>query len=240
MIEYGRRMRKVIAVLVVLAACSKKDDCDKLFDKMMSVMPDEVKDKAAKNKDKELAKCREHIDEMKKDPTMKCVLDASGDDEVKKCMGGAVGDYGKRTKKSEAALMLNKIAKNAKRVFGETGSFPTANGALLPAGGDDKVGKGCCGGKGGTKAAPGATVNNKCSADPDAFVKDPGWSALEFSVDEASQYQYSFVGGAKEFTAYAIGDLDCDGTAATFTVKGTVTAAGNPQIDMTEPPAGGY
>jgi hypothetical protein len=233
-------MGKFIAALVILAACSKKDDCEKLFDKMASVMPDEVKDKASKNRDKELAKCREHLDEMKKDPMVKCMLDASGDDEVKKCLGDSFGDSQKKSKKSEAALMLNKIGKNAKRVFGETGSFPTASGALLPAGGGGDVGKNCCGGKGGTKASPGTTVNNKCTADPAAFTKDPGWTALEFSVDEASMYQYSFVGGAKEFTAYAIGDIDCDGQSATFTLHGTVTSAGNPQIDLTPPPAGVY
>ena len=233
-------MRNLIVVLLALAACSKKDDCQKLFDKMASVLPDEMKDKASKDKDKELAKCREHIDDMKKDPMVKCVLDASGDDEVKKCMGDAFGDSGKKSKKSEATLMLNKIGKNAKRVFGETGSFPTANGALLPAGGGGGAGNNCCGGKGGSKAAPGTSVNNKCSADPEAFAKDPGWSALEFSVDEASQYQYSFAGGAKEFTAYAIGDVDCDGNSATFTLKGTVDAAGNPSINLTPPPAGVY
>ncbi len=233
-------MGKVIAALVILAACSKKDDCEKLFDKMASVMPDEVKDKASKNRDKELAKCREHLDEMKKDPMVKCMLDASGDDEIKKCLGDSFGDFQKKSKKSEAALMLNKIGKNAKRVFGETGAFPTASSALLPAGGGGAGGKNCCGGKGGTKASPGTSVNNKCTADPEAFTKDPAWTALEFSVDEASQYQYSFVGGAKEFTAYAIGDVDCDGQSATFTLHGTVSSAGNPQVDLTPPPAGVY
>jgi len=233
-------MRKVIALVVVLAACSKKDDCEKLYDKMMSIMPDEVKAKASGKKDEELARCRKDIDKMKQDPTMKCVLDASGDDEVKKCVGEGFSDYKKKSKASEAGLYLNKIGKNAKRLFGEMGTFPTQNGARVPAGGGGGAGNNCCGGKGGTKAAPGSTVNNKCSADPDAFQKDPGWSALEFSIDEASQYQYSFVGGAHEFTAYAIGDVDCDGQSATYTLKGTVTSAGNPEVNLTPPPAGVY
>src|SRR5260370_39733728 len=70
-------------------------------------------------------------------------------------------DYMKRSKSSEAGLNLNKIGKSAKRVSGEIGTFPAQNGALLPAGGGGP-GNNCCGGKGGTKATPGTTVNNKC------------------------------------------------------------------------------
>ena len=44
-------------------------------------------------------------------------------------------DYMKRSKSSEAGLNLNKVGKSAKRVFGEIGTFPAGNGALLPAGG---------------------------------------------------------------------------------------------------------
>src|SRR5690242_8577148 len=101
-------------------------------------------------------------------------------------------DYMKRSKSSEAGLNLNKVGKSAKRVFGEIGSFPAGNGALLPAGGGGP-GNHCCGGKGGVNATPGPTVNNKCTSDPAAFKADAGWASLEFSVDEASQYRYSYV-----------------------------------------------
>src|SRR5262245_19190170 len=74
-------------------------------------------------------------------------------------------EYMKRSKTSEASLNLNKIGKAAKRVKGDIGSYPDLDGKLLPT-----AAKTCCGGKGGTKAAPGATVNNKCTADPDTFT----------------------------------------------------------------------
>lgn len=230
-------MGKFVAaiVLVLLAACSKGDECERLYAKIKSAVPDRGKDA---DKDKDLAECRKHLDEIRKDPAMQCVLDASGDDAVKACFGKRFDDYAKKSKASEASVMLNKIAKSAKRAFIENNSFPTANGALLPA--LPAGSKSCCGGKGGSKASPGTTVNNKCPADPEAFAKDPGWTALEFSVDEASNYQYSYVGGAKSFTAYAIGDLDCDGESATWKLEGTVTDAGNPATNLMPPPAGTY
>src|SRR5215475_9936489 len=42
-------------------------------------------------------------------------------------------DYVKRSKKTEAALQLNKIAKNAKRTYGETSSYPSGNAGPTPA-----------------------------------------------------------------------------------------------------------
>jgi type IV pilus assembly protein PilA len=148
-------------------------------------------------------------------------------------------DYMKRSKSSEASLNLNKIGKSSKRIFGEIGSFSATNGAKLPAG-VAANGLDCCGGKGGTATTPGTTVNNKCQADPDSFKTDPGWAALEFSMDEPSQYEYSYAGGATAATAYALGDIDCDSTEATWTLQVTKTSAGNPQVNLIAPTAGVY
>src|ERR1041385_8845761 len=41
-------------------------------------------------------------------------------------------DYSKRSKKTEAALQLNKIGKNAKRAYFETSSFPPGSTELTP------------------------------------------------------------------------------------------------------------
>jgi type IV pilus assembly protein PilA len=148
-------------------------------------------------------------------------------------------DYMKRAKASEAGLNLNKISKNVKRVFGEIGSFPATNGALLPAGGGGP-GNHCCGGHGGVTGTPGASVNNKCTANPASFKADTGWAAMEFSVDEASSYVYSYTGNATAPTAYAIGDIDCDGVDATFTLQMAKTTAGNPQANFINPANGVY
>jgi type IV pilus assembly protein PilA len=148
-------------------------------------------------------------------------------------------DYMKRAKASEASLNLNKIGKNSKRAFGEVGSFVQGNGAPLPAGGGG--GLYCCGGVGGvTGGATSTTVNNKCTAQPDAFKDGAGWQQLEFSVDEASQYIYSYQGDSASPSAYALGDVDCDGSAATWTLAITKTSAGNPQTNLIPPPAGVY
>jgi prepilin-type N-terminal cleavage/methylation domain-containing protein len=55
------------------------------------------------------------------------------------------------------------------------------------------------------------------------------WEALHFAHVGAHYYQYGFatVGtdAAAIFTVYATGDLDCDGTTATFSRRGWVTDA---------------
>jgi len=144
-------------------------------------------------------------------------------------------EYMKRAKTSEAGLNLNKIGKAAKRIKGEIGTYSPTNGALLPLGKTS-----CCGEKGGTKTNPGTTINNKCTADPDAFGKDAGWSVLEFSLDEASVYNYQYTGALTTFTATAQGDADCDATVATFTLNGYITGAGNAGVDLVLPAAGTY
>jgi prepilin-type N-terminal cleavage/methylation domain-containing protein len=145
-------------------------------------------------------------------------------------------EYMKRGKTTEASLNLNKIAKAAKRVKGEIGTYPGESSAtLVPA----STGS-CCGGSGGTGA-----VNNKCSPTPDAFTTAGGaFAHLEFSVDEPSIYSYNYTPTSATnttgFTALAVGDADCDTKLATFSLIGTTTAAGNPSTNIVPPPSGTY
>jgi len=141
-------------------------------------------------------------------------------------------EYMKRGKTTEASLNLNKIGKAAKRVKGEIGTYPVESGALLP----HTTGT-CCGDSGGTPQ-----INNKCTPTPNAFSDGLGWSHLEFSVDEPSIYNYQFIGvaGGSVFTAYAVGDADCDAVQATFTMVGTTTGAGNPATNIVPPASGVY
>jgi type IV pilus assembly protein PilA len=143
-------------------------------------------------------------------------------------------EYMKRGKTTEASLNLNKIGKAAKRVKGEIGTYPVETGALLP----HNTGT-CCGDTGGVV---GGQVNNKCTPTPAAFSDGLGWSHLEFSVDEPSIYNYQFipVAGGLQFTAYAVGDADCDTVKATFNMQGTTTAAGNPAVNIIPPVTGTY
>ena len=130
-------------------------------------------------------------------------------------------DYMKRSKKTEAALQLNKIGKNAKRAYSESSSYVVGPALQLPA---KPGGGGCCGGP-----------NNHCAAVPASFAADAVWKALDFQVDEDSLFYYDYTGTATTFTAKASGDLDCDNTEIIYTLTGAATN-GNPSVLLTEPP----
>lgn len=147
-------------------------------------------------------------------------------------------DYMKRSRTTEASIALNKIGKNAKRAYGDVASYSLTNAAIRPSGATTS---GCCGGTGGTAASPGTVVNNKCTEDSAGFQADAGWAALEFSIDEPGQYGYEYISaGGANFRAFAYGDVDCDTNPATFTLEGTVSATGNPMMNLTTPAPGLY
>jgi Tfp pilus assembly protein PilE len=127
-------------------------------------------------------------------------------------------DYMKRSKQSEAALLLNKIGKNAKRAYAETGKYPAGRSPLTPA-------QPCCG-----------QPNNHCPAAPSLYAANPVWAALDFQIDEPTLFQYSYSATAdgQRFIAKAVGDLDCDGVFITYELTGTVSN-GSPTVTLTEP-----
>jgi prepilin-type N-terminal cleavage/methylation domain-containing protein len=129
-------------------------------------------------------------------------------------------DYMKRSKKTEAALQLNKIGKNNKRAYSETSSYVVG---LAPQKPNKPGGGGCCGGP-----------NNHCVVATDWEVS-PTWKALDFQIDEENLFLYDYTGTATTFTALATGDLDCDNTEIVYTLAGTATG-GNPAVLLTEPP----
>jgi prepilin-type N-terminal cleavage/methylation domain-containing protein len=129
-------------------------------------------------------------------------------------------DYMKRSKKTEASLQLNKIGKNAKRVYSETSAYTIGTAGPTPA---KPGGGGCCGG-----------ANNHCVPVPASFAADTTWKALDFQIDEPSLFYYGYVGTATAFTATATGDLDCDNAEIVYTLGGTA-ANGNPAVILTEP-----
>jgi type II secretory pathway pseudopilin PulG len=128
-------------------------------------------------------------------------------------------DYTKRSKKTEAALQLNKISKSAKRAYIETGKYPEGSAPLTPP-------QPCCG-----------QPNNHCAAVPQLYGADPVWRALEFQIDQPTLFQYSYSASpdGQSFIAKAVGDLDCDGTFITYELTGTA-ANGNPSSTLVEPP----
>ena len=128
--------------------------------------------------------------------------------------GGGGGGGMRKAKKSEGMLMLDKIVRAAKEEFNVNAQFPVATIPLTPA-------TECC-----------ADKDHKCQPAAEAW-KD--WRKLDFQIDEAHLFRYSYESDGKSFTAKAVGDLDCDGTAVTYEARGT-SANGNPQVEIVEPP----
>jgi type IV pilus assembly protein PilA len=152
-------------------------------------------------------------------------------------------EYMKKSRATEASEQLNGIGKKQKTLYGDNGSFTVGTGGLLPVNASAGGGNNCCGGKGGTESTPGTTVNNKCTSAPSAFKADATWgtTGMNFAVGEESSYQYSYVGAsATAFTAYAIGDTDCDSVSATFSLLGTLDASSNPSVNLVKPPNGTF
>src|SRR6516162_9988866 len=129
-------MKIAIALVLAVAACSKGDDCQRLFDRMAAMMKDP---KVTSAKDKFLDECHKDKKYLE-DPTAKCVLAASTDSAAADCMKKGFEDYASKSKATEAALMLNRIGKSAKVVTVSEGAFPKGKAKMLP---DVPT---CCGG----------------------------------------------------------------------------------------------
>ena len=121
-------------------------------------------------------------------------------------------DYMKKSKKTEASLQLNKIAKNDKVYYVTNASFVTTTGS----------------------AKPQSATNCKYAVDS-TWASDSAWAALDFQIDEPNLFQYTYSGGASSANAAAIGDLDCDGTKITYGLFMT-SPSGNAAMSITEPP----
>lgn len=124
-------------------------------------------------------------------------------------------EYMKSGKQSESDLALNRIAKSAKVYYIENGAFPTGDSGPTP------------------KTSSCNAPNRVFHADPALWVDNPVWSQLEFMMEDDFRFQYRYQGTAKEFTATATADLDCDEAGVTtVTAHGTLDAAGNPTVEF--------
>ena len=122
--------------------------------------------------------------------------------------------YIAKSKTMEARGQLEKLYNGARVYYMEPrqlkGSF-TPLDAQFPVSAAASPAVSCC------------SMGGKCPPTP-ADWNDPTWKSLLFSMDDPHFYQYQFIssgiGDAAEFTAVAIGNLDCDGTFSTFSMYG--------------------
>jgi hypothetical protein len=80
-------------------------------------------------------------------------------------------------------------------------------------------------------AMPGGTVE-KGAPDATLWAAEP-WPALKFSMDDPAYYSYAYTvsnqlaaagGQGSQYTALAIGNLDCDAVFSTFSMFGIVNS----------------
>lgn len=123
----------------------------------------------------------------------------------------AMTDYIRKSKSAEAKMNLRRIATsiqaaNEELQVGPDGSAQPpvlASAPLTPAAGE------CC-----------KQPKHRCAPEPGDW-KHPAWSAIFFDIADPHYYSYEVVVDATGFVARAVGDLDCDGTLATFELRGT-------------------
>jgi len=141
----------------------------------------------------------------------------------------AADDYAKKSKMSEARLMLNKLSKYAKTAFVANGQYPIGKAGPTPA-------VDCCMNRG-----PHCDEKYRYKVDP-AQWQTGVWKDLEFQIDEPHRFRYTYEStDGKSFTATAIGDLDCDNDQITYTSVGVtemMDGAPVPKVTITDTPTG--
>lgn len=122
--------------------------------------------------------------------------------------------------KNEAVIQLRKIGLAATDAYRRDGAFPRGSAPLTPA-------TNCC--------AQNVSNDHTCAV-VDSDWSAPEWRALHFAPHKAFLYQYSYTGSpdGTEFTATAVGNLNCDATTVTYTLVGDVVD-GTARVRLIEP-----
>src|ERR1700742_4604266 len=129
-------MLKYLAMVVALAACGNGDKCSKVFDKLQPAFEKEAKGMKM-DRTKEIDHCKQQLkDHPEREKEIDCILAISGTP----TMGDLAAcsqtnekgfkDYQDKSKATEAKLVLNKIGKHAKMIYGETSKFPVGSAPL--------------------------------------------------------------------------------------------------------------
>ena len=122
--------------------------------------------------------------------------------------------YMAKSKTVEAKDHLYQLYKGARMYYENTPQVslePVAPQFPGPSSGPTPPLGACC--QGGDKCTPDA-----------ALWETPVWRALRFAMDRPHYYSYQYQADptGNGFTVRAIGDIDCDGQYATFSMTGTL------------------
>lgn len=222
-IAHDARMRRQLAVALLLVGCSKQggggdgDECQRVAEKSLPIIAEMAgKPLGDADKAKVAEKCREAIKDGRRDSAMDCIVKAADTKAVRDCMQAGFGAYKKRSKGIEGKLLLNRLSSSAKRAWVEQATFPVGKVGLTPA-------TPCC-----------QQPDHKCAVNP-ADWADPTWKALDFAIDEPGRFQFSYESDGKTASATAVGDPECDGKTMTYTLA-MKADGGNPTATITEPP----
>jgi type IV pilus assembly protein PilA len=125
-------------------------------------------------------------------------------------------DYMKKSKKTEAPLQLKNITDKIKDYQINHTALPPTNSAGPFAGADG----GACAVSTGKFPIIAAST----------WFTDSAWGAIDFHIDEETQFTYHYTNAGTTTGNYAtgVGDLDCDGTLISFSedisvVEGNIT-----------------
>jgi hypothetical protein len=165
-----------------------------------------------------IEQCHEELAKHPDDPMTKCIDEADSGGEVSVCLMHGVKDYRSKTMSLEVEQRLDEIATQAKVAFRSDNEYPKGKAATLPA-------TGCC-----------DQPDGECAETQD-WAKDAVWKALGFRIDTMNHFQYSYDSDGKTAHATAVGDLDCDGSAATYKLDMS-SENGEPTSTVTRPPPG--
>jgi hypothetical protein len=208
-------------LLLIVAACSKKDGgdkCTRVIEKSMKVLGEISALRGAKlgepEKKQLIDECHEQTKSGRPDAQMDCVLAATDDAGVRRCYIDGYAQHLERAKELEAPVQLSKLGKNAKVAFVTNNEFPKG-----------KVGP--------TPATPCCSEQIKQCIPTDTMWSDPLWQSLDFIVDGPFNFQYSYESDGKTFTATATGDIGCQGKPQTRTITGKVNDKG--EVELSKP-----
>jgi hypothetical protein len=199
-----------------LAGCGGGPSCDKAIARAAALRQlDELDARHA------IERCK---DEGWSEAVRSCIAGAGDEDALARCAarsqrsrsGGAFESYMARSKRSEAELELNAISKALRAEFIENASFVVGDVGLTPA-------TPCCEGPG-----------HKCPVTASDWTGVDVWDRLGFELTRPSYFQYRYTGTMSEATAEAVGDLDCDGVTATYTLH-CRAADGVPECTLRKP-----